>query len=405
MSVDLNSMAQMAAEKSKPSDTQAPASKSIPVVVSFRNPNPDLPKLLAEKIELPDPVVVSNQYSSHLGFIADNDQVASHFVDKIESFRRQYSEVFLDQLDVPTNPGWLEVYMSHKDFGIDYVSTSMAVNAENKETLVRELEDLRDRKTDREHYLYEVRRDQEQASEMTFDRMADDLSSFIIGNFEDFPSDRRVKDAVTKLLHVLLGQAKGKDFVSEHHAQEVEFALSDICDHQRPKGEAGPFKLESELSRMFRGQHKVQSQLYEDGSAFAQKLLRRKLPDLSMEGLNRMLNDDESGPVPLKEEFRGLSVSGTRTFPFEQRLTPGSLRYNIQEQGSNLHHEIGAAIVAYTYDVLQNAHEHNHQKALREFSRDIQGKEYYEHAKRLIAESRPSLANGPAMNHDGPSLP
>jgi 4-aminobutyrate aminotransferase-like enzyme len=66
-----------------------------------------------------------------------------------------------------------------------------------------------------------------------------------------------------------------------------------------------------------------------------------------------MLLDDDEAAIPKVVPFKGLDLASAGSFPFAKRVSPGSLRYDEQEQGNKWIDVFAGAIVAHSHQYIE----------------------------------------------------
>lgn len=390
-SLDIESMAKQAGRIVAGEKMDAPKPKAFMIV--FNRPESLSPFL--EQVPIEDALISTSMNSAIVGGFAPNKDLLNLIVSRVDAFKNAFNDLLLDQV---SGDNWLEDYLSLKDFGIDYVSEVHKVSS--PEVFRKHMAENLSHRGKMLKHRFDIHDQHEKSASMTFMDVVNDLSDFIVDNCEGYGSEEKVRKALFSLVKTLEAQAASTFFLDTHYSQDGQFALEEYCRHHRPEDLMINYDAKYDLINLNSKIAGDQRVLYDTVMPASKSLLKKTFPDLSMKGLEILL-EDEDAEVGLTKGFKGLAISGIRSDGFEDRMHPQNLRYRIQEQGDSLHECLGNAIIAYAYDLMRYRHEHAHKQALIEFSKDIAGKDYFEHAMDLIEQSRPKLYQGEQLGMKG----
>lgn len=401
----LESIFQRAAEAFNPNSDEL--FRPVPVAVTFSTPNEELPMLFTEAMGIEENYRLGGSAGSVVGFMVDGDDMFKAFRERVRKFQSVFNSVLLKQ---PFDPNWLDSYLECNNMGITDVFNPMPdKRPEHIDDLYTELDLIRQGQVVSCLEDVSVRSARQQAADMTFDQMTDDLSDFIVDNCENVGLERQVRRTVVKALRQFDKGAKNVVFVDSRSARPILAALDAwSLEHGT--------ECEESLMDMRIKRESIENRGADDRLTLnhviateVDAMLCEAFPDLTVKGLDSLMKDPDYQVEPATP-FKGLLTSTGLTkyhgrINIDQRMDPKRLRHGLERNQIRVHRELANGIVQYASDILRLKHDYAYEQSLRNLSKSINDVSYTKSVLNLVQETKPGLATpSRSQEPDSPGL-
>ncbi|MFQ3188906.1 MAG: hypothetical protein ACI936_000026 [Paraglaciecola sp.] len=258
----------------------------------------------------------------------------------IHGLKEQYNNLLLAQ---DKQKGWLTDYFNQKDISEAYFC-SQRHNTETPEHLDSVINQHNTSLQEAARYDEIEASNLKKIKSHSLNTELLAITSYMEVEFSGFGPPEQLRETLSIIFDRLKTLTKGLLFSNEHIDLSERLVIAAHLSKQ----------TNTHVSGFCSGDALFRPNLYKywnQDKETVKNILKYLLPKLRPSKLSALLQDEDADIIePIK--FTGFSEQESRERTFSQRMHPKTLRYDIQEQGSDLRDLIAGAIVAHYHSFL-----------------------------------------------------
>lgn len=305
----------------------------------------------------------------------------------------KYNELLIETLD---GDNWLEQYLSYRSLGIEIVMKDGWLTKRS------DIEDYLEKSSKSMMETIEYRDSLSNASAAAVDYTHDDIIRDLLNYSENvfdpesYDADH-LEAAVRDSLSAMDEALSGRSMLPKYTCQQTLYALND--------------KLRFKLMQLSKSDIEASVKAYTDTHKIMEDVTGQiKHEDWTACSRIFAKNISEQTPVlRFKQDLsntgdnqdRGFLTFGKGSYEYDlnTRLSPANIKRSIDGQGRNLRGELSGALAAYYLRILEAKHEEAFEKAIHQYSANINVKTFSDDLSDIIQDTMPNPANPKKATH------
>lgn len=290
---------------------------------------------------------------------------------------------------------WLSEYLQLGHYGVNYAGASHELTSPGQ---ISAYLDKRN-KSSLEQQAYKAKdlAAKSKALAYTNAQMAEDFAQFLASNWEGFNDADQAKQLMHGLIDIMEQETRGQYHFSSSPAQRTLMAMKDKAKYLANLENAGDKEKQvAVVMNQYAIKDEFEKLTKQNGgnqrwAACAKRLeahINKNAPGITLKGLSELL-EDEDAKVDKHIAFTGIDLSHDYVADMNKRLSPRTLRYDIQEQGYRQSEQLAGAIAAYYLTVMELKQEAKFKELLIEHSKVMDKEPFFDCLLDLAARSKP----------------
>lgn len=307
---------------------------------------------------------------------------AQKVANKISDILNKFDDALIE---TEFKPDWMEEYFKINHYGVNCAMASH--NLSSPDQLGAYLVDNEKFSARMEKYTNRISSAKLASLSYSNEQMEDDFSNFILSNWEGFKDVSQVKVLMNSLINALEEDTKDNYHFSSHPAQEMMYVMRDKSEYLNSQKTVEDVRKQIAIRENFESLCKTRRETWENCRKHLSKIINKTYPGISLKGLDVLLKDEDA-KIDKHEKFKGLDLGYDFESDMNNRLSPKTLRYDIQEQGRDLIECLAGGVAAYYLCVMNLKQEAKFEELLIEHSK-VMDKEPF-NLLEIASKSRPN---------------